>query len=505
MKKYIWNGDNGDGTYTNPILHTDYSDPDVIRVGEDYYMVASSFCNTPGLPVLHSKDLVNWTMLSYVLEQIEEPGYDKKTKHGHGVWAPAIRYHDGYFMVYYPMPDEGIFMSRAKDAAGPWSKPVCVKRGKGWIDPCPFWDEDGRAYLVNAFAKSRSGIKSILHITPMTADGAALCGEGQDVFDGHDTQPTIEGPKMYKRYGYYYILAPAGSVKTGWQTALRSRNIYGPYEQKIVMMQDDSPVNGPHQGGWVSTPAGEDWFIHFQDVGCAGRIIHLQPMKWENDWPVIGNDTGEGYGTPVATWKKPAVEGYFPAISPDTSDCFEEKHLGLQWQWLSNHQENWYQMEQPGIRLFAQPLNGKLGDAPFLLLQKWSAPDFTVKANLDVSDMQPGDLAGFVSHGRFYCALAVRKEKAGLHVIRITGNLEGEETMVEYGWIGGRTISLGMKVAAGKTGQFLFQDLTGRLQPLGEELALTPGVWTGVKCGIFAAHQGSGTAGSIKGLSFLFE
>lgn len=505
MKKYIWNGDNGDGTYTNPILYTDYSDPDVIRVGENYYMVASSFCNTPGLPVLHSKDLVNWTMLSYVLNQIEEPGYDEKPQHGHGVWAPAIRYHDGYFMVYYPMPDEGIFMCRAKDAAGPWSKPVCVKRGKGWIDPCPFWDEDGKAYLVNAFAKSRSGIKSILRITPMTEDGTALCGEGRDVFDGHDTQPTIEGPKMYKRNGYYYILAPAGSVKTGWQTALRSRNIYGPYEQKIVMMQDDAPVNGPHQGGWVSTPSGEDWFIHFQDVGNAGRILHLQPMKWQNDWPVIGNDTGEGYGTPVSTWKKPAVKENFPAISPDASDLFDEKQLGLQWQWLSNHQENWYRMEQPGIRLFAQTLNGRLGDAPFLLLQKWSAPDFTVKAELDVSDMQPGDLAGLVSHGRFYCALAVRKEAAGLRVVRITGNLEGEETTMEYGWTGGRTISLGMKITAGKTGQFLFPDITGRLQPLGEEMALTPGVWVGVKCGIFAAHQGNGTAGSIKGLSFLFE
>ena len=347
MSKWNWNGDNGDGTYRNPILYTDYSDPDVCRVGEDYYMVASSFCNTPALPVLHSKDLVNWKMLSYVLDEIDEPGYEKPL-HGHGVWAPAIRYHEGEFYVYYPMPDEGIFMCKAKDAAGSWSKPVCVKAAKGWIDPCPFWDEDGKAYLVNGFAKSRSGIKSILHLSPMSWDGTKVLGEGQHIFDGRNTQPTIEGPKMYKRNGFYYILAPAGSVKAGWQTALRSKNIYGPYEERIVMIQGDTNINGPHQGGWVDTPSGENWFIHFQDVGNAGRIVHLQPMRWENDWPVIGKDDGDGFGMPVESWKKPDVGAVYPKVSPDDSDDFSGESLGLQWQWNANHRSDWYRMEKPG-------------------------------------------------------------------------------------------------------------------------------------------------------------
>ncbi|MDO5423385.1 MAG: glycoside hydrolase 43 family protein [Eubacteriales bacterium] len=496
MGKFNWNADNGDGTYRNPILYTDYSDPDVIRVGEDYYLVASSFCNSPALPVLHSKDLVNWRMLSYVLEQIPEPGYEVP-QHGHGVWAPAIRYHNGEFYVYYPMPDEGIFMCKAKDAAGPWSAPVCVKEGKGWIDPCPFWDEDGQAYLVNGFAKSRSGIKSILHISPMNAEGTALIGEGQHVFDGHDTQPTIEGPKMYKRNGYYYILAPAGSVKAGWQTALRSRNIYGPYEEKIVMIQGDSRINGPHQGGWVDTPSGEDWFVHFQDVGNAGRIVHLQPMKWENDWPVIGEDDGEGYGMPVSVWKKPDVGASYAPCSPEDSDDFSGEKLGLQWQWNANYKSEWYRMEKPGIRLYAQPLDGALCDAPNLLLQKWTAPTFAVTAEINTRDMKNGDLAGMVSQGLFYTALALKKVGDAVHLVQICGNMGETEQMAEFAPVADGVHHLGMQVYADGTGQFYFPDVAGVWRPVGSKVTFTPGRWVGVKFGLFAVHCGCGEAGSV--------
>lgn len=496
MKKYTWNGDNGDGTYSNPILYTDYSDPDVIRVGEDYYMVASSFSNSPALPVLHSKDLVNWRVISYVLERIPEPGYEAPL-HGHGVWAPAIRYHEGEFYVYYPMPDEGIFMCKARDAKGPWSEPVCVKRAKGWIDPCPFWDDDGQAYLVSAFAKSRSGIKSILHISPMNREGTEVTGDGMHVFDGRNTQPVIEGPKIYKRNGYYYIFAPAGSVKAGWQTALRSRNIYGPYEEKIVMLQGDSPVNGPHQGGWVDTPSGEDWFVHFQDVGNAGRIVHLQPMRWENDWPVIGQDDGDGYGMPVSVWKKPDTGFVTEPYSPDDSDDFSGDSLGLQWQWNANYQKEWYRMEKPGISLMAQRFKGVLCDAPNLLLQKWTAPAFSVTAKVRTEHMKDGDLAGLVSQGIFYTALAVRKENGILHLEHILGNMGGEEETRELSLAEDGTLYLGMQVYADGKGQFLFPDADGIWCPAGESFTFTPGRWVGVKYGLFAIHHGDGEPGSV--------
>ena len=221
----VWVADRGDGSYQNPILHADYSDPDAIRVGDDYYLVASSFNCVPGLPILHSKDLVNWTIVANVFTQ--QPPYQRfsSVQHGGGVWAPSIRYHNGMFYIYYPDPDEGIYMVKSKLITGPWSVPLLIKKARGWIDPCPLWDEDGNAYLVNGLAGSRSGMKSTLIISKISNDGTTLLDDGVMVYDGHAKNPTVEGPKIYKRNGFYYILAPAGGVGTGWQLALRSKNI----------------------------------------------------------------------------------------------------------------------------------------------------------------------------------------------------------------------------------------------------------------------------------------
>ena len=333
----VWVADKGDGTYQNPILHADYSDPDAIRVGDDFYMTASSFNQVPGLPVLQSKDLVNWTLVGNVFAK--QPPFDrfKTVQHGGGVWAPSIRFHKGEFYIYYPDPDEGIYLVKAKKITGPWSEPVLVKKAKGWIDPCPLWDEDGKAYLVSALAASRAGMKSSLIISRMSADGTALLDDGVLVFDGHANHPIVEGPKMYKRNGFYYILAPAGSVSKGWQLALRSKNIYGPYEAKIVLEQGSTNINGPHQGALVDTKSGESWFIHFQDKDCYGRIVHLQPVKWVNDWPMMGVDAdGNGIGEPVLSYKKPNVGKNQPIVTPPESDEFNDNRLSLQWQWAAN-------------------------------------------------------------------------------------------------------------------------------------------------------------------------
>jgi beta-xylosidase len=297
-----------EGTYTNPIIDADYSDPDVIRVGDDFYLTASSFNCIPGLPILHSKDLVNWKIIGHALQ--EQPPRDvfARPQHGNGVWAPSIRFHNNHFYIFYGDPDFGIYMVKARNAAGPWSRPLLIRRARGWIDPAPFWDDDGNAYLVHAWANSRSGIKSILTINRMSPDGTKLLDDGKTVFDGRVNHPTIEGPKLYKRNGYYYIFAPAGGVATGWQTVLRSKNIYGPYEDRIVMDRGQTEINGPHQGGWVELRSGESWFVHFQDRGAYGRVVHLQPVKRADDWPVIGVDVdGDGKGEPVAEHRKPNI------------------------------------------------------------------------------------------------------------------------------------------------------------------------------------------------------
>ncbi|MEK5165192.1 glycoside hydrolase 43 family protein [Paenibacillus sp. FSL R5-0527] len=282
-----WAPDLGDGTYRNPIIFADYSDPDIIAVHDEFYMVSSSFNHMPGLPLLHSRDLVNWTIINHVVPSFDWPGYDR-VQHGKGIWAPSLRYHDGKFWVFFSTPDEGIFMCQAADPFGMWTAPHLVRAAKGWIDPCPFWDEDGQAYLVHAFAFSRSGRKHLLQLFRMAPDGTRLLDEGRIIIDGTARHPTLEGPKMYKRGGYYYIFAPAGGVENGWQSVFRARSIDGPYEDKIVLHQGKTDVNGPHQGGYVELESGESWFVHFQDKGAYGRIVHLQPMRWVDDWPVMG-------------------------------------------------------------------------------------------------------------------------------------------------------------------------------------------------------------------------
>lgn len=429
----LWQSDIGNGYYKNPILFADYSDPDVIRVGDAYYMTASSFNYTPGLPILVSKDLVNWKLVNYAISNINYRTYDMPA-HGKGIWAPAIRFHNGMFYIYYGMPDEGIFMVSTDNPYEKWNDPVLVLEGKGLIDPCPFWDDDNKAYLIHAYAKSRIGFKSFLGIFPMSSDGKRAIGEDKFIYDGTQTQPTIEGPKVYKRNGRYYILAPAGGVTNGWQTVLRSKNIHGPYEEKIVMEQKDTPINGPHQGGLVDTPLGQEWFIHFQDRGVYGRITHLQPVNWSDDWPVIGNDSeGTGCGEPVIEYKKPKsnIENT-KSIYLQASDDFSREKLSLQWQWLGNNREDFYSLsERPGhLRLYSLNPSGykdvTLWNSSNILTQKIICPTFIVEVKLDISKLNNEEQAGIVLIGGQYAYLAVRKEKGKKYIVYVESSITAD-------------------------------------------------------------------------------
>ena len=221
-------------------------------------MTASSFNAAPGLPILHSKDLVNWTLINYALPKQTPLEVFNKVQHGKGVWAPCIRYHKNEFYIYYPDPDFGIYMINTKNPAEKWSDPILVKAGKGLIDPTPLWDDDGKAYVAYAFAGSRAGMKSLLVMATMNDEGTKINDDEVLIIDGHKDESTIEGPKLYKRNGFYFIFAPAGGVATGWQTILRSKSVYGPYEKKTVLHQGNTTINGPHQGAWVTTQTDED-------------------------------------------------------------------------------------------------------------------------------------------------------------------------------------------------------------------------------------------------------
>lgn len=502
----VWVSDNGDGTYTNPILHADYSDPDVVRVGDDYYMTASSFNCSPGLPILHSKDLVNWKLVNYALPRQIPLEVFNTPQHGKGVWAPCIRYHNNEYYIYYPDPDFGIYMIKTNDPKGKWSTPILVKGGKGLIDPTPLWDDDGNIYLAYAFAGSRAGIKSLLVIATMNAEGTKTNDDEVMIIDGHKEESTIEGPKLYKRNGYYYIFAPAGGVSTGWQTILRAENIYGPYEKKKVLHQGNTKINGPHQGAWVTTQTGEDWFFHFQDKNAYGRIVHLQPMRWENDWPVIGIDqNNDGIGEPVVTYKKPTVGNIFPIQTPLDTDEFNKPKLGLQWQWQANPEVYYgFPTSLGHFTMYCRPkpeeaLN--LYTIPNLLLQKFPAEEFTATTKLTFNSRHDNEEVGFLIMGLDYSYLQIKQEKGQLYLSQVTclnADKNQAETVSEAIKIDTHTMFLQVKVGKGGKCDFFYSIDNKKFKKIGSTFKAREGKWIGAKIGFLALRGGiTNDAGSV--------
>lgn len=495
----VWVADNGDGTYKNPIIHADYSDPDAIRVGDNFYMIASSFNHAPGLPILQSKDLVNWKIIGHALQkQIPEDRFSQ-VQHGNGVWAPAIRFHHNEFYIYYPDPDVGIYFIKAKNITGPWSNPVLVESGKGLIDPCPLWDDDGKVYLVHAYAGSRAGIKSILVVKEMNKEGNKIIGNPVMVYDGHQKDPTIEGPKFYKRNGYYYIFAPAGGVSAGWQLALRSKNIYGPYERRVVMEQGHTEINGPHQGAWVTTSTGEDWFLHFQDKDAYGRVVHLQPMRWVNDWPVIGEDLdGDGKGEPVLNFKKPDVGKTYPIETPADDDEFNSPQIGWQWQWQANPKDGWAYATASGmLRMFSvyQPDAVKsIWNTPSILTQKLPAEEFTVKLKVVFKPKYIRERVGLVMLGTDYAYLSLTKNEDSIYFSckeNKAADANGIEKDIADFVSKTDTAYLGLTMERGGKYHFMFSNDGKKYTIIEQEFFAKPGKWAGAQVGMFCLRNNS--------------
>ena len=505
-----WLPDLGNGQYRNPILHADYSDPDVIRVGSMYYLTSSSFNSAPGLPLLQSPDMVNWTLVAHALPQQLPAETFAVPQHGKGVWAPCLRYHDGKFWIFYPDPDFGIYVMTAKDFAGPWSAPHLLLAGKGIIDPTPLWDDDGRAYLLHAWAKSRAGISNLLTLHRMKPDASAMLDDGgRTIIDGARLPgyTTLEGPKLYKYNSYYYVFAPAGGVEKGWQSVFRSRSIDGPYEDRIVMAQGSSATNGPHQGAWVQTPQGEDWFFHFQDKRAYGRVVHLQPMQWRDGWPVIGVDiNGSGKGEPVAQYRKP-VEGNAVPVAPVTSDDFNTAALGLQWQWNANWKPEWYSLSARSghLRLYSVPdsrygREQNLWNTPSLLLQKLPAESFTVTAKIDFSGLRDGGSAGLIMYGFDYAWLGAWRVAGKTQLALVScrkadaGCREHDDVSTEltasHAW-------LRMQVQAGGVTRFSYSYDGQSYSTIGAPFTAAMGRWVGAQIGLFSISSNSQPAGHI--------
>ena len=480
--------------YSNPILYADYSDPDIIRVGHDYYMVASSFHFSPGIPILRSRDLVHWTIVGHVLPRLPfAPEYDMPgphtltdaiskpiggTRYAGGVWAPSIRFHAGRFYVYFATPDEGIFMASAARAEGPWDAPVLVIDQPKLEDPCPFWDDDGTAWLVH----SRHGAGPLI-LHRMSADGRRVLDAGTVIVEDKARLPILEGPKLYKRNGYYYILAPFGGVEKGAQVALRSRTIVGPYEQRVVLSQGTTALQGPHQGGWVETPSGQGWFVHFNSTGAFGRIAYLEPLVWKDDWPLIGAG-----GQPVATFAMPDTGSAPTKDALQESDAFSSKRLGPQWEWNHNPDDRrWSLTARPGfLRLVAGPAE-HLVTARNTLTQILQGPRARITTRLDATKMRDGQRAGLSLFGVGPSWIGLVNDGGRL---RVTLAVKGAETVGPV--IDGRTIDLRAEVGPEQTVRYSYSLDGTSFWAMGDAVALARfSWWKGSRPALFSFTRGA--------------
>jgi beta-xylosidase len=491
--------------YQNPILNADWPDPDAVQVDGVYYLIASSFNRVPALPVLRSRNLVDWEHAGHALDALPQGSHYSLVRHGSGVWAPSLRHHDGRFWIFYPDPDHGIFVLSAEKAEGPWTAPHLLYPGRGLIDPCPLWDDDGQAYLVHGWAKSRIGVKNRLTVHRMSPDATKILDHGTHVIDGADLPgyTTLEGPKFYKRDGWYWIFAPAGGVATGWQSVFRSRSPFGPYEERRVLEQGDTQVNGPHQGAWVTTPLGEDWFLHFQDRGPYGRVVHLQPMGWTADgWPWMGRRNPDGGpGTPVLTHPYPSGTSATDVALP-ASDDFSSPRLGPQWHWQANPQGDWAHQCGGGHLVLTPMANDpvNLRELPNVLGQVLPGTPSTFTTSVELHDVPVGTRAGVVVLGLEYAWLGIVRTAGGYILGAGTGGDSPHEQRL------GRKVELPgprieLQIRTDGTPRSTFAWRSGPGLPWEVEswnFEVVKGQWIGAELGLFATSPlGSEEGGSV--------
>ncbi len=478
--------------YHNPILFADYSDPDVIRDGLNYYLVASTFHFVPGIPILQSSDLVHWTIIGHVVDRLDmDPRYSMigGNRYGKGVWAPSIRKHNGRFYVYFPTPSEGIYVSTAEKITGPWSEPSVVIAGAGLEDPCPFWDDDGTAYLVHSMTGAGP---LILH--RMSPDGKHVLDDGKIIVQDPEHLPVLEGPKLYKRDGYYYIFAPIGGVGGGSQVVLRARQIYGPYEHRVVLAQGSTNINGPHQGGYVETPDGEGWFVHFQADGAHGRIVHLEPVRWQDDWPVIGADPdGASTGQPTPSGPIPGHPHVESHERPQTSDDFNGPKLGPQWEWNHNPDDtHWSLSARPGyLRLIPMPADSLLFARNTLTqCMQDNAFEFTVR--MDLTAIESGVHTGLAMFEKSASGLEIEQgaQKRRLSFFHVQERTPGPEFSQAI-------VQLRVRVEGDQARYSYSLDDGKTFHELGSETEIRFSWWKGSRPSLFAYTTEASSPGAV--------
>lgn len=493
---------------SNPVLDADWPDPDAIRVGEEYWLIASSFQRAPGLPVLRSRNLVDWEHVANALPALPPFEHYSLPRRGSGVWAPSIREHEGTFHIVYPDPDHGIFVLDAPHPAGPWSEPHLLLAGRGLIDPCPLWDEDGRAYLVHGWARSRAGIKNRLSLLEVSPDLRRALSPSSVIIDGADLPGmlTLEGPKAYRKDGWYWIFAPAGGVADGYQVVFRSRSLEGPYEHRIVLEQDTTAVNGPHQGALVDDVHGSWWFLHFQDRGVVGRVTHVQPVRFDDEgWPHMGESIDAVRGRPVAV--VPALdpaqeeaEQPLPYSEPTRSDDFTRSDLHPRWHWQANPQPGWARCGGGALELaFAPSARGDLRDLGAILGQQLPGKPSTWTTTLHLPAASGGigtERAGIVVLGLSYAWAGLRRSGERLELVHGTMEADGTDEVVQVHRLltedPGTGVSVRLQLESDGQGRVRLLAASPASAPphvLLEGWQATKGHWIGAEVGLFATVE----------------
>ena len=476
----------GNDMFRNPVLPSDYSDPDVIRVGEDYYGIASTFFFSPGMVVIHSKDLVHWEIINHVVDDISflnpELDWTKMKGYYNGVWAGSLRYHQGTFYCHFATPRGGWFVATTTDIRGKWEVQAMKDangkelRGRGWDDVCPLWDDDGQAYII----ASNFGKNWFPHIYKMSWDGTQLLdgwinkdcdvSQNMEIIGGYVVKPfrTAEANKLYKWNGMYYIYFSEVRNIHGNRVRVpvmrRSKSIYGPYEEQLLMHSQGKDVDKePNQGAIIDTPEGKWYFFTHHGTGdFDGRVCSVLPVSWTDGWPLIGEDSdGDHVGEMVWELPKP-IDGQ-PAVNMQTSDTFDSSRLGHQWEF--NHQprnDKWSLGERKGhLRLYAfnQLHKGDFFSTGNVISQRyirWGEGEYIVK--FDISKTVEGQETGLAhfNGGKDYACLLVSKQNGEQSIVYRSKSGKGSEQVIPLGTISFRQRNLWLKSVIDFSGKALF-------------------------------------------------
>ena len=393
----------------NPMLWADVPDPDVIRVGDTYYLVSTTMHLMPGAPIMTSKDLKNWETVGYIFDRLtDSPKYDllNGTVYGRGQWATSLKYHNGKFYALLAPNERGAmgdtYIFSAEKAEGPWT---IVSRMRHFHDCSLFFDDDGRVYVIY-------GTGEMMELKPDLSD--VIEGTHQQLFQREeDEKGILEGSRMIKHNGKYYLLMISHVYAPGKhrrEVCYRADNIRGPYEKQVILESEFGGFSYEAQGTIVDTPDG-DWIgIIFQDRGGVGRVLTVMPCRWVNGWPMLGDENGK-----VPETVRPLVNGQ-PATTIVKSDDFSSDKLGLHWQWNHNPiDEAWSLKERPGyLRLKTNRVVSNLYLAPNTLTQRMEGPTCSGTIAIDISKMKDGDCAGLAAFNSDTGALVIKKKGKNL-------------------------------------------------------------------------------------------